>query len=157
MAENTLVSEGVKAAEILQAEQKARDELEALAARASHLAKEKSAGLQESEPEEVFSARSAASGGGHAASPVGDDAMAAFIGKVARQFKNNDETVRTAVAVLKTNGIEVLCCFVLCFVFLCDLHLCLFRNPRPWSSLKSMKWSGPRAPSSQSKLWCGPP
>ena len=157
MAEHTLVSEGMRAAEILQPEQIARDELEALAARASHLAKEKSAGPEESEPGDVFSARSAAGGERHAASPAGDDAMATFIGKVARQFKNNDEAVRAAVAVLKTNGIEVLCCCVFVLSTFVDMHLCLFRSPRPWSSLKLMKWSGLRAPSSQSKLWCGPP
>ena len=123
MAPNTLVSEGVKAAETLQAERKAKKEFEALAAKASLLAKGAGSGGEESEPEEVFSARSAASGERHAASPVGDDAMAAFIGKVARKFKNSDETVRTAVAVLKTNGIEVR---AVLFLFYLPLLICAF-------------------------------
>ena len=115
MAENTLAAEGARAAEILQAQQNARNQLEELADRAKQLAKDKGLSLEESEPEESASVRSAASGGKHAASPVGDDAMAAFIGKVARQFKNNDETVRTAVAALKKNGIEVFMLFYFCF------------------------------------------
>ena len=42
----------MRAAETLQAEQRAKQELEALAARASFLAKEKDPGLEESEPED---------------------------------------------------------------------------------------------------------
>ena len=49
MAENTLVSEGVKAAETLQAERKAKEELEALAAKASLLAKGAGSGWEETE------------------------------------------------------------------------------------------------------------
>ena len=48
MAESGAVAEGIKAAETLQAEQKAKQELETLLARAS---KARGSGLAESEPE----------------------------------------------------------------------------------------------------------
>ena len=42
-----------------------------------------------------------------APTPIVNNAMLAFIGKLAKKLKNSDHTVQTAVDVLQANGIDV--------------------------------------------------
>ena len=105
MADAAAVAEGVRAAELLQAERDAKQSLDTLLARAG--GGNASTGYEESEPDEEGDARSVAGDDAAAATPIVNNAMLAFIGKVAKKFKNSDETVQTAVDVLQANGIDV--------------------------------------------------
>ena len=105
MADAAAVAEGVRAAELLQAERDAKQSLDTLLARAG--GGNASTGYEESEPDEEGDARSVAGDDAAAATPVVNNAMTAFMGKVAKKFKSSDETVQTAVDVLQANGIDV--------------------------------------------------
>ena len=105
MADAAAVAEGVRAAEMLQAERDAKQSLDTLLARAG--GGNASTGYEESEPDLEGDARSVAGDDAAAATPVVNNAMTAFIGKVAKKFKNSDETVQIAVDVLQANGIDV--------------------------------------------------
>ena len=105
MADAAAVAEGVRAAELLQSERDAKQSLDALLARAG--GGNASTGYVESEPDDEGDARSVAGDDAAAATPIVNNAMIAFIGKVAKKFKNSDEMVQTAVGVLQTNGIDV--------------------------------------------------
>ena len=105
MVDAAAVAEGVKAAELLQAERDAKRSLDTLLARAG--GGSASTGYQESEPDDEGDAPSVAGDDAAAATPIVNNAMIAFIGRVAKKFKNSDETVQTAVDVLQANGIDV--------------------------------------------------
>ena len=105
MVDAAAVTEGIKAAELLQAERAAKRSLDALLARAG--GGNASTGYVESEPDDEGDARSVAGDDAAAATPIVNNAMIAFIGRVAKKFKNSDETVQTAVDVLQANGIDV--------------------------------------------------
>ena len=105
MADAAAVAEGVRAAEMLQAERDAKQNLDMLFARVR--CESAATGYEESEPDDEGDARSVAGDDAAAATPVVNNAMTAFMGKVANKFQNSDETVQTAVDVLQANGIDV--------------------------------------------------
>ena len=109
MADAAAVAEGVRAAELLQAERDAKQNLDTLLARAR--GENASTGFEESEPDDEGDERSVAGDDAAAATPVVNNAMMAFMGKVAKKFKNSEETAQTAVDVLQANGIDVSWCF----------------------------------------------
>ena len=84
MADAAAVAEGVRAAEMSQAERNAKQSLDTLLARAR--GENASTGFEESEPDEEGDARSVAGDDAAAATPVVNNTMTAFMGKVANQF-----------------------------------------------------------------------
>ena len=123
MADAAAVAEGVKAAELLQAERDAKQSLGTLLARAG--GGNASRGYEESEADDEGDAPSVAGGDAAAATPIVNKAMLAFIGKVAKKFKNSDETVQIAVDVLQANDIEVFWSFRFVFTIPRYARFCL--------------------------------
>ena len=93
MADATSVADGVRAVELAQAERDAKQSLDALLARAG--GGNASTGYVESEPDDEGDARSVAGDDAAAATPTVNDAMIAFIGKVAKTVSYTHLTLPT--------------------------------------------------------------